>query len=80
MRIVTKGADYNVRLRIPTGLIFNRFTAGVISKQMDKYGMKISPHQARILMKILKEYRRTHPDWVLAEVQSGDDGYVLVKL
>lgn len=42
--------------------------------------MKIRPHQARILMNELKKYRRTHPDWGLAEVQSGDGEYVLVKL
>lgn len=80
MRIIAKGDDHNVRLRIPTGLAFNRFTAGAISKEAGKYGVKISPHQARTLIKALKEYRRTHPDWVLAEVQSGDNEYVLVKL
>ena len=80
MRIIAKGDDYKIRLRIPTGLVFNRFTAAAISKKMGKYGVKISPYQARILMKALKEYRRTHRDWVLAEVQSGDGEYVLVKL
>ena len=80
MRIIAKGDDYHVRLRIPTGLAFNRFTAGGITKAMGKYGVKIPPKQARILMKALKKYRRTHPDWVLAEVQSADGGYVLVKL
>lgn len=80
MKIIAKGDDYNVRLRIPTGLVFNRFTAAAISKEMGKYGVKIRPHQARILMNELKKYRRTHPDWVLAEVQSGDGEYVLVKL
>lgn len=80
MKIIAKGDDHNVHLRIPTGLAFNRFTAGAISKEAGKYGVKISPHQARTLIKALKEYRRTHPDWVLAEVQSGDNEYVLVKL
>ena len=80
MKIIAKGDDYNVRLRIPTGLAVNRVTAAAISKEMCKYGVKIRPHQARILMNELKKYRRTHPDWVLAEVQSGDGEYVLVKL
>ena len=80
MRIITKGDDYHVRLRIPTGLVFNRFTAAAISKEAGKYGVKLSPQQARILIKTLKKYRRTHPDWVLAEVRSADGGYVLVKL
>lgn len=80
MRIITKGDGYHVRLRIPTGLVFNRFTAAAVSKEMGKYGVKLSPGQARILMKELKKYRRTHPDWVLAEVHSSDGDYVLVKL
>lgn len=80
MRIITKGDGYHVRLRIPTGLVFNRFTAAAISKEMGKYGVKISSRQARTLVKTLKEYRREHPEWVLAEVRSGEDGYVLVKL
>ena len=31
MKIIAKGDDYNVRLRIPTDLVFNRFTAAAIS-------------------------------------------------
>ena len=79
MRIIAKGDDCNIRLRIPTGLVFNRFTAAAIGKEAGKYGVKLSPRQVRILIKTLKEYRRTHPDWVLAEVHSADGGYVLVK-
>jgi len=80
MRIITKGDGYHVRLRIPTGLVFNRFTAAAISKEAGKYGMKIRPDHARILIKELKKYRRTHPDWVLTEVHGADGEYVLVKL
>lgn len=79
MKIIVKEPEHHIRLRIPTGLVFNRFTAAAISKEADKYGVKISIHQVRILMKVLKEYRKKHPDWVLAEVQSGDGEYVLVK-
>ena len=80
MRIITKGDGYHVHLRIPTGLAFNRFTAAAISKEMGKYGVKISSWQARTLMKTLKMYRKAHPDWVLAEVHGADGEYVLVKL
>ena len=80
MRIITKGDGYHVRLRIPTGLVFNRFTAGAISKEAGKYGVKLSPRQAHIFINTLNEYRRNHPDWVLVEVHSTDGAYVLVKL
>ena len=80
MRSIAKGDDYKIRLRIPTGLVFNRFTAAAISKKMGKYGVKISSRQARTLIKTLKEYRKIHPDWVLAEVHGANGEYVLVKL
>ena len=80
MRIIAKGEEYHVRLRIPTGLVFNRLTAAAIAKEAGKYGVKLSPRQTCILIKALKEYRRTHPDWVLAEVRGADGEYVFVKL
>ena len=80
MKIIVKNPDQNIRLRFPTALVFNRFTAAAISKVAGKYGVKLSPRQVRILIKATETYRRTHPDWVLAEVQSGEDEYVLVKL
>lgn len=80
MRIIVKGADHNIRLRIPTGLVCNRFTAGAIGKEAGKYGVKLSPRQAHIFIKTLNEYRRNHPDWVLVEVHSTDGAYILVKL
>ena len=80
MKIIVKEPNHHIRLWIPTGLAFNRFTAAAVSKEMGKHGVKLSPGQACVLMKELKKYRRTHPDWVLAEVQSGDGEYVLVKL
>ena len=80
MRIIAKGEDYHVRLRIPTGLVFNRFTSAAIGKEAGKYGVKLSPRQVRILIKTLKEYRRTHPDWVLVEASGPKSEYVKVKL
>ena len=80
MRIVVKGDDHHVRLRIPMGLVFNRLTAAAIAKEAGKYGVKLSPQQVCVLIKTLKEYRRSHPDWVLAEVQGADGEYVLVKV
>ena len=80
MQIIAKGDNYSVQLRIPTGLVFNWFAAAAISKEMGKYGVKISSRQARTLMKTMKEYRKIHSDWVLVEVQGADGEYVRVKL
>ena len=80
MRIIAKGDDHNVHLRIPTGIAFNRFTAGAISKEAGKYGVKISPHHMRGLFKVRKDDRRAHPGWVLAEVRGVNGEYVQIKL
>ena len=80
MKIIVKEPNHHIRLQIPTGLAFNRFTAAAISKEAGKYGVKLSPHQARILIKTLKEYRKAYPDWVLVEVHSANGEYVCVKL
>ena len=80
MRIIVKEAENNIRLVIPTGLLLNRWVAGIACRQADKYGVRLSPQQMQALFKALKDYRRAHPDWVLAEVCSADGEYVLVKI
>ena len=80
MKIIVEETNHHIRLRIPTGLAFNRFTAGAISKEAGKYGVKISPHHMRGLFKVLKDYRRAHPGWVLAEVRGVNGEYVQIKL
>lgn len=80
MRIIVKESEHNIRLRFPSGLILNRFTAAAICREVGKYGVKISPRQMRMLIKALHRYRKTHPDWVLAEVTGAKGEHVLVKL
>lgn len=80
MKIIVKEEAHNIRLVLPTGLLLNRWTVGIACREAKKYGTQISPHRMRVLFKVLKDYRRTHPDWVLAEVYSEDGEYVLVKL
>ena len=80
MRIVVKEPGSHIRLRFPTAMVFNRFTAAAISKESGKHGVKVTPEQVRGMIKAVNAYRRTHPDWVLAEVHSTNGRYVFVKL
>ena len=80
MRIIVKESDHNIRLRFPSGWMLNRFTASAICREAGKHGVKISPSQMRALIKALHQYRKTHPDWVLAEVIGAKGEHVLVKL
>ena len=80
MKIIVKNLDQNIRLRFPTGLVFNRFTTAAISKEAGKYGVKLRPQQVRILIKAMGKYRRAHSGWVLAEVKGAKGEYVQIKL
>lgn len=35
MKIIVKEDEHNIRLRIPSGLVLNRFTAGAICREAE---------------------------------------------
>ena len=78
--VVTTNEGPNIRLPIPSELVLNRFVAGFAPKYLKEYGIDITKEQAVLFVKALNQYRRKHPEWVLAEVQSSDGEYVKVKL
>ncbi len=82
MRIIVKESEgKNIRLLLPTGMVLNRLTAGLISKALvERAKMDLSTGQMMRLMRELKRFKRKHPDWVLVEVQSSDGDYVKIKL
>ena len=81
MKIVVKSNEGpNIWLPIPSGLVLNRFVAGFVPKYLKGYGLDITKEQAILFVKALNQYRRKHPEWVLAEVQSADGEYLKVKL
>lgn len=60
------------RLRLPNRLVCSRFV-------LKKAGLPITAKQARLLRTTIREFRRTHPEWVLVEVESADGQFVQVK-
>ena len=80
MRISVKEAAHNFCLRLPTGLVLNRLTAGAICKEAKKHGVNITYRQAVRFLKALHAYRRDRKDWVLVEVNSAKGEYVQIKL
>ena len=81
MKIVVKSNEGpNIWLPIPSGLVLNRFVAGLAPQYLKEYGLDITKEQAILFLKALNQYRRNHPEWVLAEVQSSDGSYVKIKL
>lgn len=81
MKIIAKGArGPNIRLPIPSGLVFNRFTAGFVHKYLNEHGLTITKVQAITLIKALNQYRRQHPEWVLVEAESAKGDCVTIQL
>ncbi len=77
---VKQSQGKDIFIPLPSALVFNRFTAGYLAKQMKENGFRMDKGQARALIKALNRYRRTHRDWVLVEVESADGDHVLIKL
>lgn len=78
--VVNSNEGPNIRLPIPSGLVFNRFVAGFTPKYLKKYGIYITKEQAVAFIKALNHYRHKYPEWILVEVQSSDGDYVTIKL
>ena len=73
-------SGHKLFIPIPLGLFCNRLTAGFAAKAMEQNGWTASPEQMLKIFRIMRRYKRKHPDWVLAEVQSASGDYVYVKL
>ena len=80
MKIIVKEDSHNISLCLPTGLMLNPCVAGIACREAKKHGAQLSRRQMNRLFNVLKDYRNTHPDWVLVEVRRANGGYVQVKL
>lgn len=80
MRIHVKaGQDANIRIWIPTAIALNPFTALFIPGALEQQGIHVTYSQTMHIFRTIRACKRQHPDWVLAEVKSGD-AEVYVKL
>jgi len=69
-----------VVFRFPTGLIVNRFTAGIIRKRLKKEGVRLTRKQTLQFIKGLKQYKKEHTDWNLVEVNSQNGDTVTIRI
>ena len=80
MKIAIKWDETKLSLRFPTGLVLNRFTAGIVRKQLKKEGIHLTRKQTVLFIKELKKYRRQHRDWNLVEVSENDTNSIIIKI
>ncbi len=81
MRIIAKeSGGRGINLILPTGLVLNRLTAGVAVKALQGQGITVSRESVLALLRALRQYRKTHPQWVLVEAKSSSGEYTKIKL
>ena len=54
MKILIKSDKSKIVLRLPTGLVFNRFTAGTVCRMLKKEGITLTRKQIVLFIKELK--------------------------
>ena len=69
MRITVTGLEHDRNLVFPTGLLLNWITVFYIVRKAKKHGVALEYRQMVKLIKILNDYRRTHKDWILMELE-----------
>lgn len=80
MKISINSGDTKLVFRFPTGLVFNRLTAGIVCRKLKKEGFHLTRKQTVLFIKELKRYKKTHRDWNLVEVEGSDEDSVIVKI
>ena len=81
MRIIIQEEKGKKRvLRFPTGLFCNRFAAMLLRRSLKKKGVTVTRKQTSHLLKVLKQYRRTHPEWELIDLRDKKGQRVQIKL
>ena len=80
MRISIKWDDTKLTLRLPTGLILNRLTAGIVCRKLKKEGIHLTRKQTVLFIKELKKYKKKHRDWNLVEASENDTNSIVIKI
>ena len=65
---------------IYTGFIVNRFTAGIVCRKLRKEGIILTKQQLLLVFKESRLYKKSHPDWTIAEIENQDGSIVKIKL
>ena len=80
MKISIKSDKLKMVLRFPTGLVINRFTAGIVCRKLKKEGIHLTRKQTVLFIKELKRYKKKHRDWNLVEVEENGTNSVIIKI
>ena len=68
------------QLSLPTVLLINSISIAVLQGKLRNEGIDIKALQLHGLRRVIAEYRRNHPEWVLVEVYTENDEYVKIEI
>lgn len=77
---IAKTPAEGFHLKLPTGLVLNRPVAWVLARKLRKHGTLVSAKDLYRLMKAVRCYKKEHPHWLLAEVQSARGERITITL
>ncbi len=81
MRVQIESTETHLNLHLPTGLMCSRLLLkGCFSRICRTKQLPITASQAEVYLKFLRQYRKTHPDWVLVEIESADGERVRITV
>lgn len=80
MYIRIKSGDTNLNLHLPTGLVLNRMTAGLVSNLLKQNDVVLSKKQIVGFAQELKACKKRFGSWNLVQIQSAEGDQVEIRL
>jgi len=84
MKILVHDEEHDLRIVIPTALIFSRATAWLVNHFGRKYAedamSRISPEALKLLFVEFRRIKKKHGSWELVDVESSDGEKVKIIL
>ena len=74
--IIQNGSGEKHNISLPTGMVLNRISAGIVCGILKKHDVEIQKKQLVELLKVAKNYKKCHPEWKLLEVDDASGEHV----
>ncbi len=80
MKIVVKTKNHDIDWNLPLSVGLSPMAAGKLAALARRRGVALTDGQARQLCQSLKDYRRSHGEWVAVDVERADGSRVFIEL
>ena len=81
MKIRIEAESHRFTIPLPTGLVLNGFVARAADSWIKRYiNIPCTEEQFSVLVRDLKEVKKTFPNLVLVDIKTADDQRVIITL